>query len=267
MDYGIIIRNCTDLRSGPKFRTERKSQLLFGGTVKIGTTRQGYCKIYQNDGYDGWVDVRALLKITEREFRNLKRRYNYHVISRTAPLRLLEPKGGFVCPPFVFYGTRLAVEKSHKGKALVSLPGGGRIEISMKHIAALSEGNTTPIISSHIIGEARKFAGTPYLWGGVTAFGIDCSGLVQSIYGRFGIILPRDSAMQIKCGREIKREDVRKGDLLFFRGHVAIAIDKYRIIHSSLGEGGVAENSLRPGDARFRKDLLDTYITARRVLP
>ncbi|MEW5925539.1 MAG: NlpC/P60 family protein [Candidatus Zixiibacteriota bacterium] len=267
MKYGIVIRNCTDLRSGPKFRSERKSQLLFGEPLKIGAMRQGYCKVYQNDGYEGWVDTRALVILSEKGFRRFVGHYNYLATAGTAPVRSNKKADGTICPPFIFYGTKLSVEKCRDGKAFFNLPGGGLAVISMKNMAALSRGKMTPVKSSDIIKEVRRFLGSPYLWGGMTPYGIDCSGLVQLIYKRYGIILPRDSAEQRKRGREIKREEVKKGDLLFFKGHVAIAIDRYRIIHSSLGEGGVAENSLRPGDAGFRKDLFDTFITARRILP
>ena len=90
--------------------------------------------------------------------------------------------------------------------------------------------------------------------------------MVQRVYARFGIILPRDSKDQRKAGHRITGDEILPGDLLFFSGHVAVAIDKYRIIHSSLAEGGVAINSLNPEDSDFRKDLFDTFLEARRVI-
>jgi len=80
-------------------------------------------------------------------------------------------------------------------------------------------------------------------------------------------MLSRVSAWVLeKTGKKISRQDIKTGDLLFFPGHVVIAIGKYRIIHASLGEGGVQINSLKPGDADFRKDLYDSFLEARRVL-
>jgi cell wall-associated NlpC family hydrolase len=122
------------------------------------------------------------------------------------------------------------------------------------------------VSAAGVIREARRFLGVPYLWGGISPAGFDCSGFVRAIFSRFGIRVPRDTRDQVKAGIKVDRVNVRPGDLLFFNRHVGIALRHNRMIHASLGGGGVGINSLRPGDDDYRKDLDDSFVTARRLL-
>jgi cell wall-associated NlpC family hydrolase len=96
--------------------------------------------------------------------------------------------------------------------------------------------------------------GSPYQWGGVTPWGVDCSGLVQTTFAARGMILPRDSAQQVFHGVTVPLESVQPGDLLFFSGeassgitHVAFAGDADTLIHSTLACGGTLAEPWLPG--------------------
>jgi cell wall-associated NlpC family hydrolase len=125
------------------------------------------------------------------------------------------------------------------------------------------------------IAHARSLAGTPYLWGGKTAAGIDCSGLVQASYAAAGVRLPRDADMQSSVGRMVAtrwfRDGLIPGDLLFFlharRGHVhhvAMYLGGGKFIESA-GKG-VAVRSINPGDADYDAKRDAEFGWARRVL-
>jgi len=118
----------------------------------------------------------------------------------------------------------------------------------------------------------RWFDGAPYLWGGRTEWGIDCSGLAQSVYATRGIPLRRDSDQQVSQGREIPLDPrgagYEAGDLLYFAengrvSHVALWAGAGRIVHSALSRGGVARDDLF-GDTPLARRLREGLVAVRR---
>jgi cell wall-associated NlpC family hydrolase len=109
---------------------------------------------------------------------------------------------------------------------------------------------------SDFVAVAERFAGTPYLWGGKTSFGIDCSGLVQVALNAAGTGCPRDSDMQQDgLGRALDPAEYRKlqrGDLIFWKGHVAIARDAGTIVHANAHHMATAIENTREAIARIK---------------
>ncbi|HVD51666.1 MAG TPA: C40 family peptidase, partial [Candidatus Udaeobacter sp.] len=109
-----------------------------------------------------------------------------------------------------------------------------------------------PPIADDYLKTAESFIGVPYLWGGTTALGLDCSGFVQQVYRLNGVALPRDADQQAMLGRRV--EEARAGDLLFFGTesvtHVALATGAAEFIHAPM-KGGVVEHSRLGGDRKL----------------
>ncbi len=121
---------------------------------------------------------------------------------------------------------------------------------------------------------AELFVGVPYQWGGVTTWGADCSGFVQTSHALHGVSLPRDAWMQSECGREVSGDptELLPADLLFFSDrangritHVALSLGGTRLAHVSLANGGFGVNDLAADDA-VALGLRKTFRFARRVV-
>lgn len=127
---------------------------------------------------------------------------------------------------------------------------------------------------SQLVADARRFTGVPYLWGGSTALGIDCSGFAQMLHRLIGVTIPRDADMQFDAGKPINSTlsavegPFQPGDLLFFSEgdrrkitHVGVSLGGWRMIHSSRSRNGVYED-----DVQAAAHLREGFVGARAFL-
>src|SRR4051812_29981755 len=167
-----------------------------------------------DDGYVGWLPANALLPPRDGATHKV-----------TALRTLAFPGPSIKLPPVLMppFGARLAVTREQEGFAVSPL---GFVPAS--HLAPLEHRETD------FVAVAERFLGVPYLWGGKTNYGLDCSGLVQISLNACGIRCPRDSDMQERAlGTPVDVEEVRRGDLVFWKGHVAIARDEATFVHAN----------------------------------
>ncbi|MFH2048712.1 MAG: SH3 domain-containing C40 family peptidase [bacterium] len=265
MKYAWNITNVSDLRAKPDHGSERLSQLFFSEIVEIIKGQSpSFIKVRQSDGYEGWVynaNLRELQNKDADSFRSLPKSV---VISKT--VKTYDNKSSQRPPYHIFYGTLLAVKSKNNNMTKLQLPNGDLIFIKSDKLRPIKDKNRHEATGTGLIDEAKKFIGIPYLWGGVTPLGFDCSGLVQAVYKSYGISLPRDTKDQIKTGVLVERDCIRTGDLLFFNRHVGLAIGKTKIIHASRHSGGVRIESLVKDEENFREDLANTFVEARRII-
>ena len=220
MKFGISTISIVPVRSEPNDRSEMTTQLLFGEHYKVLETQKKWSKIQiAHDKYVGWVSNNQIQEINQDEFERLEK--EIPTIS-TAILDIIERN--FHQP--IVIGSVLPFFKSD--------------HTLINNEMFKFTGNKTQGYSQkkYLINNALIFLNAPYLWGGRTPFGIDCSGFTQIVYRLQGIKIPRDAYQQINLGTTV-HDMIEEGDLAFFENksgkivHVGIVMKNNQIIHAS----------------------------------
>ncbi|MFC2109318.1 NlpC/P60 family protein [Bacteroidota bacterium] len=223
MDYGICNLSIVPLRSEPSNQTELISQVLFGEHFKVLEIRKEWSKIrLAFDKYEGWIDNKQFILISEEKYDSLEKEG-------------LTLAGNLV--DFI----------SNENNELSTIPLGANIpnykntEFTVGETPYSYEGDiiTGKHSKNNLIKTAFLFLNTPYLWGGKTPFGIDCSGFSQMVYKLNGYKLLRDASQQATQGEVLSFiEESEPGDLAFFDNnegnitHVGIIMKDNYIIHA-----------------------------------
>ena len=172
-----------------------------------------------------------------------------------------------------------------KTPPIAALPFASRVKIvrEEKSFGVADDGGFIPLchlaplatLAPDFVATARRFIGAPYLWGGRSDWGLDCSGFVQAVHGARGVVLPRDSDQQFGSGRAVPvtadGAGYHSGDLLFFTeqgggrvSHVAMWVGAGRIAHATLTRGGLVTEDLFADVPRLRR-MRDHLVGVRRV--
>jgi cell wall-associated NlpC family hydrolase len=266
--YGIVKVSTADLRARPSHRAEMVSQGLLGSVVEIAgrSVGDGWLRTTLPDGYVGWMRSWNIELLPKREATAWEEAARALVVGACAEV-LSAPRRGAGRVRDLTLGCRLAVLRGSGPWARVRLPDGVVGWVMRKELSP--SGHLEPS-SRSIVETARLFLGGPYLWGGVSPKGADCSGLVQTVFAVHGLRLPRDVAYQRLCGDQIPQPEAEPGDLLFFGSsklaltHVGIATGKLRFIHAGCP---ICESSLDPEHPAYNRNLARNPRLARRILP
>ncbi len=227
MEFGICNQSIVPVRIEPSDKVEMITQLLFGDLIFLNERNGSWVNItIVYDNYSGWVDCKQILELDENTFQTLQNLPSYTTLDMVHVLSSNNKE--FIMPIVLGSTLPYMVNNSFYLKDDVFFYDG-----------KLRDPKTTPD-RSQIIDSALMYLNAPYLWGGKTPFGIDCSGLTQMVYKLSGIQLLRDTTEQVEMGETINFiSESQAGDLAFFDNeegeiiHVGIVINQNKIIHAS----------------------------------
>ena len=218
VDLDAWNRNLSTTESRVWLDAHVQTQALYAQTVTVLARSGGWAKVAVRDepdpqdphGYPGWLPVSQLRAGFDETGPSLT------VVARTAVLRLTSGR-----PITLSYGTRLPIVPGASERTTVRSPDGAGT------IAKAALAPSLHPSGASIVAQAKRFLGLHYLWGGLSAWGFDCSGLVWDVFRMHGLTIPRDADPQFHHGTAVTRAQLRAGDLLFwgspsYADHVAI---------------------------------------------
>ncbi len=251
MEYGVCGLTLIPVRGFHSHKSEIVTQLLFGETFKILDKRSKWNLIESYyDNYRGWVDEKQIIQISKSNYDSINENSKIFSIEIVRTARSISQEYPILMgSPLPFYRNK---------------------QFSLFDNKFAFQGDVVNILKGPPTGEkikatAMKFLNAPYLWGGRTPLGIDCSGFSQMVYKLNGIKIPRDSADQSKLGDKINSiNEAQTGDLAFFENeiqaitHVGIMLNNAQVIHAhgkvridSINKSGIYNNELGMESHKF----------------
>lgn len=273
---GLVSLSVINLRKEPDHASEMVSQSIIGTPVLILKDDKSWFLIQTPDRYIAWTENTSVVPVSRREMSEWKKSDRVIYVSNSGWIHRGVSEDSEVAGDLV--AGDIMVKTGEAGDyTRVFLPDRREGFVRGKDIISFDSFIKRPLPDGEkIVHTAMSLMGIPYLWGGSSSKGVDCSGFVQYVYFRNGIMLMRDASLQALHGKAINfsngYEDLQKGDLLFFGSrqngepyvtHVAIYIGNYEYINSS---GMVKINSLDSTKANFSSHRLNSLLSARRII-
>ena len=274
---GIVSLSVANLRQKPSHPAEMATQALLGTPLRILKKDDGWLYVQTPDGYLSWTDDR-IEEMTPEEYRAWVEQERVIVTTEFAFVHSAASASS-VPVSDVVAGCILGLKGQAGPYYEVRYPDGRTGFLEKKLAEPLARWmKRTKATPESVVATAKRFMGIPYLWGGTSAKGMDCSGFTKTVYFLNGIQLPRDASQQVLVGELVETDDlfstVRPGDLLFFGfrpnerrkervTHVGISLGGARFIHAS---GDVHVNSLNPADEDYSEYRHRMFLRVKRII-
>jgi len=278
--YAVVNNSVANIRSNPKHSAELGTQALMGTGLKVLKHEGDFYRVQTPDAYISWVDHGGITLFNHKDYLTWNEADKVIYTKTVGNVYSSENQNGPIVSDIVL-GAQLKLAEQVGNFFKVSYPDNriGYIKIDEGEIYRTWLNNLKA--SGELIENyAKQFLGSPYLWGGTSTKGMDCSGFTKTVYLMNGYIIPRDASQQIWAGKnvdpDLEFEGLEKGDLLFFGTkatadkkqrvtHVGIWLDNDRgeFIHSSKQ---VRLSSIDPNSPYYDESNAKRYLGARRYL-
>ncbi len=275
--WGVVYNSVGSLRAEPTHAAEMVTQVLLGMPVKIYEQKGEWSMIETPDGYVGWISG-SVQPMTDRQRRNYLQQPKVIISTLCArsyslPYQISQPVSDLVA------GNMLELITDDGAYYRVRYPDGRKAYVMKSDAKELPDWlREISLTGESIVQTALQLLGIPYLWGGTSVKGLDCSGFTKQVYWMHGVILPRDASQQACYGRLVDEggelSDALPGDLLFFGSkategedekvvHVGIYLGERQFIHAS---DYVRINSFDPADPLYDAFNTNRYLYTRRMI-
>lgn len=283
--YAVARNSVINIRSEPKHSAELGTQGLLGMPLKVLDKEGDFYRVQTPDNYISWVDKGGITRMTKGEYENWKvadkviftENFGYVYKDDNFKNVVSDISLGGILKLISVDKNSYEVEYPDKRKGFLKIEEASKFKAFIEPIfnnQELSE------IQENIEKTAKTMQGFPYLWGGTSAKGIDCSGFTKMVFLMNGYVIPRDASQQILAGKVVDKnldfKDLQKGDLLFFGKkatenskqrvtHVGIWLgnDKQEFIHSS---GNVHISSMNENETNYDEFNKNRYLGSRRYI-
>jgi uncharacterized protein YgiM (DUF1202 family) len=280
-NIGIVLIDVGNVRRKPNRHAELLTQVLMGTEIKLLKKSNGYYYIQVPDKYLGWINESSVLA-TNRVGVNAWSTVPKVIVTEFAGAIREKPEISSMLISDVVTGCILKINSRKDGWTSVELANGQRGFIPDASIQDLEEWNKSRMLTSENIEKtAKSLLGVPYIWGGTSVKGMDCSGFVKTVFRLNGMELNRDANQQAEQGSKIisgrNFENLQKGDLLFFRQtmsstqpehitHVGIYLEDKMFIHSVGKAHKVSLGSFDSTSQYYEESLLKRLVRVRRII-
>ncbi|MFO7826868.1 MAG: C40 family peptidase [Cyclobacterium sp.] len=275
-NLALVTNSVANIRSEPRHASELATQALMGTPLKVLKSSGSWYLVQTPDGYLSWVDAAAIVRMNQSSLDQWMEKEKVVITEMIANIYTDETLHEIVSD--VTAGNVLELTGISQLGYQVALPDSRKGFIPIENAVPYEQWKSTRNTEDNaLIQTAKLMMGSPYLWGGTSPKGMDCSGFTKTIYFLNGMVIPRDASQQINEGELVDTdknwENLEVGDLLFF-GVPATAENKERVVHVGMwigdnqfihSRGRVRISSFDPNDENFDEYELNRYLRTKRI--